>query len=47
MPSMSETDGMENMLGKKESTEGRRSKGALLASKRKTSMNKWNEGMKE
>ena len=38
MPSMSETNGMENMLGttQKESTEGRRSKGALLASKRKT-----------
>jgi hypothetical protein len=37
MPSMSDTDGMENMLGttQKESTEGQRSKGALLASKRK------------
>jgi hypothetical protein len=34
MPNISETDRMENMLGttQKESTEGRRSKGALLAS---------------
>jgi hypothetical protein len=38
MPSITETDERENMLGitQKESTEGRRSKVALLASKRKT-----------
>ena len=38
MATISETNGMENILGiiQKESTEGRRSKGTLLASKRKT-----------